>query len=166
MAGPWISTAGCRCFQAVFLLNHCLSIVFTSVCLQREVAEHIVAALETGGGSMDQLCRLLLAADAFQVVLLRNYCLAGLAQAFRSLATHTKREQAVFEAFVDAVAPKARLCHCVLHVHVWSIVNADVQASKLERAQCSTSPVMCYTQPDWLSYQALISGCLFSTTNA
>ena len=62
---------------------------------------------------MDQLCRLLLAADAFQVVLLRNYCLAGLAQAFRSLDTHTKREQAVFEAFVDAVAPKvsqSRLC--------------------------------------------------------
>ena len=55
---------------------------------------------------MDQLCRLLLAADAFQVVLLRNYCLAGLAQAFRSLDTHTKREQAVFEAFVDAIAPK------------------------------------------------------------
>ena len=74
--------------------------------LQREVAEHIVAALNTGGGSMDQLCRLLLAADGFQVVLLRNYCLAGLAQAFRSLGTHTKREQAVFEAFVDAVAPK------------------------------------------------------------
>lgn len=66
----------------------------------------MVAALEASGGSMDQLCRLLLAADAFQAVLLRNYCLAGLAQAFRSLSTHTKREQAVFEVFVDAVAPK------------------------------------------------------------
>lgn len=76
------------------------------LCVQREVAEHVVAALEACGGSMDQLCRLLLAADAFQVVLLRNYCLAGLAQAFRSLTTHTTREQAVFEAFVEAVAPQ------------------------------------------------------------
>ena len=56
---------------------------------------------------MDQLCRLLLAADTYQVPLLRNYCLAGLAQAFQSLHTHTPREQAIFEAFVDAVAPKA-----------------------------------------------------------
>lgn len=77
--------------------------------MQREVAEHIVAALDAGGGSMDQLCRLLLAADTYQVILLRNHCLAGLAQAFQSLHTHTAREQAVFEAFVDAVAPKARL---------------------------------------------------------
>ncbi|DBA84084.1 hypothetical protein WJX77_009279 [Trebouxia sp. C0004] len=74
--------------------------------LKREVAEHIVAALDAGGGSMDQLCRLLLAADTYQVILLRNHCLAGLAQAFQSLHTHTAREQAVFEAFVDAVAPK------------------------------------------------------------
>ena len=65
---------------------------------------------------MDQLCRLLLAADAFQAVLLRNYCLAGLAQAFRSLDTHTKREQAVFEAFVDAVAPKvSQSLLCMTH---------------------------------------------------
>lgn len=75
---------------------------------------------------MDQLCRLLLAADAFQVVLLRNYCLAGLAQAFRSLATHTKREQAVFEAFVEAVAPKARLCHCVLYLNECVVVSANM----------------------------------------
>ncbi|KAL0047428.1 hypothetical protein WJX82_003178 [Trebouxia sp. C0006] len=74
--------------------------------LKREVAEHIVAALDAGGGSMDQLCRLLLAADTYQVILLRNHCLAGLAQAFQSLHTHTAWEQAVFEAFVDAVAPK------------------------------------------------------------
>lgn len=74
--------------------------------VQREVAEHIVAALDAGGGSMDQLCRLLLAADSYSVVLLRNYCLAGLAQAFHSLQHHTAREQAIFEAFVDAVAPK------------------------------------------------------------
>lgn len=74
--------------------------------LQREVAEHIVAALDAGGGSMDQLCRLLLVANSYSVVLLRNYCLAGLAQAFHSLEHHTAREQAVFEAFVDAVAPK------------------------------------------------------------
>ncbi len=73
------------------------------------MAEHIVAALDAGGGSMDQLCRLLLAADTYQVILLRNHCLAGLAQAFQSLHTHTAWEQAVFEAFVDAVAPKARL---------------------------------------------------------
>ena len=77
--------------------------------MQREVAEHIVAALNAGGGSMDQLCRLLLAADSYSVVLLRNYCLAGLAQAFQSLDHHTAREQAIFEAFVDAVAPKVRL---------------------------------------------------------
>ena len=55
---------------------------------------------------MDQLCRLLLAADNYSVVLLRNYCLAGLAQAFHSLEHHTAREQAIFEAFVEAVAPK------------------------------------------------------------
>ncbi|DBA71696.1 TPA: hypothetical protein ACH3X2_001145 [Trebouxia sp. C0005] len=77
--------------------------------LKREVAEHIVAALDAGGSSMDHLCRLLLAADTYQVSLLRNHCLAGLAQAFKSLHTHTAREQAIFEAFVDAVAPKARL---------------------------------------------------------
>lgn len=78
------------------------------VYVQREVAEHIVAALEAGGGSMDQLCRLLLAADTYQVTLLRNHCLAGLAQAFQSLHTHTPREQEIFEAFVDAVAPEVR----------------------------------------------------------
>lgn len=61
---------------------------------------------------MDQLCRLLLAADSYSVVLLRNYCLAGLAQAFHSLERHTAREQAIFEAFVDAVAPKV----CTLHL--------------------------------------------------
>lgn len=77
--------------------------------VQREVAEHIVAALDAGGGSMDQLCRLLLAADSYSVVLLRNYCLAGLAQAFHSLKHHTAREQAIFEAFVDAVAPKVSI---------------------------------------------------------
>lgn len=77
-----------------------------SCWVQREVAEHIVAALDAGGGSMDQLCRLLLAADSYSVVLLRNYCLAGLAQAFHSLQHHTAREQTIFEAFVDAVAPK------------------------------------------------------------
>ena len=76
------------------------------MCMQREVAEHIVAALDAGGGSMDQLCRLLLAADGYSVVLLRNHCLAGLAQALHSLERHTAREQAIFEAFVDAVAPK------------------------------------------------------------
>ena len=81
--------------------------------MQREVAEHILAALDAGGGSMDQLCRLLLAADTYQVPLLRNYCLAGLAQAFQSLDTHTAREQAIFEAFVDAVAPKASPCVCL-----------------------------------------------------
>lgn len=79
-----------------------------SVLAQREVAEHIVAAMDAGGGSMDQLCRLLLAADAYSVVLLRNYCLAGLAEAFHSLECHTAREQAIFEAFVNAVAPKVR----------------------------------------------------------
>ena len=84
------------------------------VLVQREVAEHIVAALDAGGGSMDQLCRLLLAADAYQVTLLRNHCLAGLAQAFRSLHTHTPREQAIFEAFVDAVAPKVSKLTCCL----------------------------------------------------
>ncbi|KAL3139201.1 hypothetical protein ABBQ32_005972 [Trebouxia sp. C0010 RCD-2024] len=77
--------------------------------LKREVAEHIVAALDAGGGSMDQLCRLLLAADGYSVVLLRNYCLAGLAQAFHSLERHTAREQAIFEAFVNAVAPKGTI---------------------------------------------------------
>ena len=81
------------------------------ICLQREVAEHITAALDAGGGSMNQLCRLLLAADTYQVPLLRNYCLAGLAQAFYSLHTHTPREQAIFEAFVDAVAPKVNPSH-------------------------------------------------------
>ena len=35
---------------------------------------------------MDQLCRLLLAADTYQVILLRNHCLAGLAQLLFSLA--------------------------------------------------------------------------------
>ena len=78
--------------------------------VQREVAEHIVAALDAGGGSMDQLCRLLLAADSYSVVLLRSTCLAGLAQAFHSLEHHTAREQATFEAFVEAVAPKV----CIL----------------------------------------------------
>ena len=82
--------------------------------MQREVAEHIVAALDAGGGSMDQLCRLLLAADSYSVVLLRNYCLAGLAQAFHSLQRHTSREQAIFEAFVDAVAPKVYLLQIFL----------------------------------------------------
>ena len=82
------------------------------VCVQREVAEHIVAALEAGGGSMDQLCRLLLAADTYQVTLLRNHCLAGLAQAFQSLHTHTPREQEIFEAFVDAVAPEVPRPNC------------------------------------------------------
>ena len=75
--------------------------------VQREVAEHIVAALDASGGGMDQLCRLLLAADSYQVLLLRNHCLAGLAQAFQSLHSHTPREQATFQAFVEAVAPKA-----------------------------------------------------------
>jgi hypothetical protein len=85
--------------------------------MQREVAEHIVAALDAGGGSMDQLCRLLLAADTYQVILLRNHCLAGLAQAFQCLHTHTPREQAIFEAFVDAVAPKARLSVAVFFLY-------------------------------------------------
>ena len=81
------------------------------------MAEHIVAALDAGGGFMDQLCRLLLAADTYQVILLRNHCLAGLAQAFQSLHTHTAWEQAVFEAFVDAVAPKARLSVAGFSLH-------------------------------------------------
>lgn len=91
--------------------GHCAEVqecqeVNAEMWMQREVAEHIVAALEAGGGSMDQLCRLLLAADGYSVVLLRNHCLAGLAQAFHSLERHTAREQATFEAFVHAVAPK------------------------------------------------------------
>ena len=91
--------------------------------LQREVAEHIVAALDAGGGSMDQLCRLLLAADSYSVVLLRNYCLAGLAQAFHSLDNHTSREQATFEAFVDAVAPK--VSHSL--TRLWLCIQKEVK---------------------------------------
>ena len=87
-------------------------LVICNFPVQREVAEHIVASLDAGGGSMDQLCRLLLAADSYSVVLLRNYCLAGLAQAFHSLQRHTAREQAIFEAFVEAVAPKVSLYQC------------------------------------------------------
>ena len=76
-----------------------------------------MAALDAEGGSVDQLCRLLLAADTYQVILLRSHCLAGLAQAFRSLHTHTDREQAVFEAFVHAVAPKASLSVAVFFLY-------------------------------------------------
>ncbi len=85
--------------------------------MQREVAEHIVAAPDAGRGSRGLLCRLLLAADTYQVILLRNHCLAGLAQAFQSLHAHTAREQAVLEAFVDAIAPKARLLIAVCFLY-------------------------------------------------
>ena len=83
------------------------------MAVQREVAESLITRFERQPqlqGGLEGICRLLLEADRFQVVLLRDHCLHRLAARFDSLvADAPEQESAVFEAFLAAVAPKVRM---------------------------------------------------------
>ncbi len=76
---------------------------------QRAVAECVVASWEASPPrTLERVCRVLLAADAFSVTLLREHCLRRLAAVFDRVShpAAAEQERVTFESFVAAVAPQ------------------------------------------------------------
>ena len=88
-----------------------MQLASTYTYLQKELAEVLISEFEGKPqlqGGLEGVCRILLVADAYNVVVLRDHCLHRLAARFNDLAKRTAPldEQKLFLDFLASIMPK------------------------------------------------------------